>query len=255
MSTTLPVMEIYSAVQGEGTRVGCPSVFIRLFGCNLRCTWCDTSYSINIDEARAVLSPHEIETLFTRFLPVDLAHTILDRFPFVTDLVISGGEPLIHMSPLIQFVELMRESGKIVTVETNGTCPPPKSLPGEGVHLWSVSAKPPGSQTTIDLESRRRVQWEKWEEVADRSQFKFVITNLASDLPFVLSVLTNHPRLSVAPIVLVPNGDLFSSDHSSGWAQYDAIARLVTNSGDWSSFDVRVLPQLHLLAHGRQRYT
>jgi 7-carboxy-7-deazaguanine synthase len=45
MNETLKVNEIFRSLQGEGVRAGMPCAFVRLAGCNLRCTWCDTKYA------------------------------------------------------------------------------------------------------------------------------------------------------------------------------------------------------------------
>jgi 7-carboxy-7-deazaguanine synthase len=47
LSTKMFITEIFKSIQGEGTRAGLPCVFVRLTGCNLRCTWCDTAYAFH----------------------------------------------------------------------------------------------------------------------------------------------------------------------------------------------------------------
>src|SRR5438874_10869770 len=46
-STVMVITEIFKSIQGEGTRAGLPCIFVRLTGCNLRCTWCDTAYAFH----------------------------------------------------------------------------------------------------------------------------------------------------------------------------------------------------------------
>ncbi len=255
MATTLPVMEIYHAIQGEGIRTGHSSVFVRLFGCNLRCTWCDTSYSINLDEAKKALSAHEFENLYTRYTPLELAQKIIIDFPNVPDIVITGGEPTTHMKLLLGLSQSLQEYGRHVTVETNGTLPPTTDSVNL-VNLWSVSGKLANTQISEELEKRRVVNFNAWGEFIGWTQFKFVISNLEDDVEQVRQILLSTPSLKYSSIILVPNGDLFMTDPQRGWEAYRKIS-LLTDTPGWSSFNlsVAVLPQLHLLADGRKRFT
>lgn len=249
-------MEIYHAIQGEGTKVGESSVFIRLFGCNLLCVWCDTKYSINMELARETLSEEEMKNLYTRYTPLDLAHKVLHDFPFVPNVVVTGGEPTTHLQLLLGFGQLLRNGGKHVTVETNGTIMPDSAEGIEMIDLWSVSAKLAKSQATPELEKKRLVDWERWSLYPTNTQFKFVITNIEDDLQEILGILNEHPQLRFAQIILVPNGDIFLKSQSEGWDVYKKISAL-TDVEEWRPFNssVKVLPQLHLLADGRARYT
>lgn len=93
------VVEIFDSVQGEGMFMGCPATFIRLVGCNLACSWCDTNFT----EGTPMTAEEIVE---------DVTH------PFV---VITGGEPALHdLQPLLL---ALKAKGKFVAIETNGTLP------------------------------------------------------------------------------------------------------------------------------------
>jgi 7-carboxy-7-deazaguanine synthase len=101
----LKISEIFYSVQGEGTLVGVPSVFVRTSGCNLRCTWCDTPYTSWQPEGEE----RSLESIVDEVAGYDASH-----------VVITGGEPMI--SP--QIGELTEDLARIVqhiTIETAGT--------------------------------------------------------------------------------------------------------------------------------------
>lgn len=110
----MKVIEIFKSIEGEGIRAGLPVTFIRLAGCNLRCTYCDTQYSYN-EESKGckVLTVEEI-----------VAQVELFEIPFVT---ITGGEPLAH-DGICNLITALRGIGCHINVETNGTFPVPKQF-------------------------------------------------------------------------------------------------------------------------------
>lgn len=116
----LPVTEIFHSVQGEGCQAGRPATFIRLQGCNLRCSWCDTAHAIPRRGGR-LLGVTEIVAEVRR--------------PFV---VLTGGEPLLHDCAAL--VAALHERGAFVAVETNGTCHRPWADKADWV---CASPKPP----------------------------------------------------------------------------------------------------------------
>lgn len=107
-SAKLPMVEIFETVEGEGTRAGFPTIFIRLFGCNLRCTWCDTKYSYPPVEAEFTMSIPEI---------VEEAGKYLSKHVCLT-----GGEPLLYGNRSAALIEALVETGRYTDlhVETNG---------------------------------------------------------------------------------------------------------------------------------------
>jgi len=100
------IAEIFYSVQGEGSLVGVPSVFVRTSGCNLRCVWCDTPYTS--------WNPEGAE------MSVDEVVAQAMAFPAARHVVLTGGEPMI--APGIQeLAEKLHDRGMHVTVETAGT--------------------------------------------------------------------------------------------------------------------------------------
>lgn len=98
----LRVTEIFHSIQGESTWIGSPCTFVRLTGCPLRCTWCDTEYSFHGGERMS------LESIMERVREIG------------TPLVeITGGEPLVHRNAFT-LAELLLEEGFTVLVETSG---------------------------------------------------------------------------------------------------------------------------------------
>src|SRR5213082_1511458 len=98
----MKIAEIFYSLQGEGTLAGVPSAFIRVSGCNLRCTWCDTPY--------ASWNPQGAEMP----LPAILAEVA--KHP-ARHVVLTGGEPMMFAETVPLIVGL-KDLGKHVTVET-----------------------------------------------------------------------------------------------------------------------------------------
>ncbi|MDR3012015.1 MAG: radical SAM protein [Chitinispirillales bacterium] len=101
----LNVCEIFASIQGESTLAGYPCVFVRLAGCNLRCAWCDTSYSHD-DNSGVSTHINDIIGEIAKF-PIKL-------------IEITGGEPLLQPSTAALCDELLCR-GYQVMIETNGT--------------------------------------------------------------------------------------------------------------------------------------
>ena len=113
----IKVSEIFTSFQGEGPYVGTPSTFLRLYGCNLDCEWCDTD-----------ISTYEILSVD------DVAEILLTQMEFnnIKTLIITGGEPTLQMEEMSKFfydglkpkIECLVSVGVYETPETGVTYEP-----------------------------------------------------------------------------------------------------------------------------------
>ncbi len=123
----LRLAEVFVAVQGEGTLVGTPSVFVRTHGCNLSCEWCDTPET----SIRAHLhAPDKVDV-------DDLSQQI--RNMKVRHVVFTGGEPMLQAKDLYQLAQRLPEYH--ITIETNGVVWPKEEALLEHISLFSLSPK------------------------------------------------------------------------------------------------------------------
>ncbi len=115
----LQLAEIFYSVQGEGTWTGTPAVFVRLAGCNLSCSFCDTDYSLKLFAS----VPQVVER-------------VRDEGGSCPMVILTGGEPLAQRESAA-LIEALRADGRRVHIESNGTIP--AELPGD---VWlTVSPK------------------------------------------------------------------------------------------------------------------
>ena len=166
MSDDLPVAEIFGpTLQGEGPYAGRGASFVRLGGCNLSCSWCDTPYTW--DGSRFDLR-QELTSLS--------ADEILKQLPAPAGLVVlTGGEPLLYAKKPA-FLELLlgiRSMGRAVHIETNGSIRPRRHV-AEAVDVFVVSPKLPNARlSTGDGGSRLAPGWGDLARVAE-VHLKFV---------------------------------------------------------------------------------
>lgn len=107
----MDVVEIFKSIEGEGLRAGFPCVFVRFAGCNLHCSYCDTPYAQNFDDATMKgISPEEI---------VQKIEELNNECYLVT---LTGGEPLLQdEEEMLQLLEILNSKGYQINIETNGS--------------------------------------------------------------------------------------------------------------------------------------
>lgn len=136
---TLKIAEVFTSLQGEGSRVGLPTVFVRLTGCALRCRWCDTAWAFHGGTWRTL---------------ADIAAEVASR-P-VAHVCVTGGEPLLQPSvvPLVRhFIDDMNLD---VVVETGGD-QDISTLPPLAVRILDVKLPGSGMADRMDLRNLERL--------------------------------------------------------------------------------------------------
>lgn len=162
----IPVNETFLSIQGESTHAGRLCFFIRLAGCNLNCTYCDTDYARD-DESGAAMS---IEHLVTQA-----------KLSKVRLVEVTGGEPLIHANTSA-LCEALLDEGLEVMVETNGSLP--------------LSLLPPAVKKIVDYKtpSSGMVEYNLYDNfhiLSDHDEIKFVILDYL-DYEFALTIIEKY---------------------------------------------------------------
>ena len=231
----MKISELFFSIQGEGELTGIPSVFVRTSGCNLRCRWCDTKYSSWTPEGENV----DIEELVEKVCSYPARH-----------VVITGGEPMIAKD-IKQFVDLLKQSGKHITIETAGTIAP------NGIQCDLASISPKLSDSTpekgeiseewIERHDSTRIDYNILNEWIDSYEFqlKFVVSR-REEINEVKCIIDKiESDIPPEKVLLMPEGTDSETIHS----RYDMLVDLCKENG------FRMCNRLHLDLFGNTRGT
>ena len=184
----MQITEIYKSIQGESTHAGLPCVFVRLTGCNLRCSWCDSEYTFTGGHRMTIEEiENEVEGLSPRGGLVE----------------ITGGEPMLQERELIPLMERLLTDGYTLLLETSGERPLGR-VPRPVIKI--VDVKCPGSEEgdSFDLENLESLQ--------PHDEVKFVLSDRA-DYEFARDfTLRHHLDARVKAVLFSPA----FSKHASG---------------------------------------
>jgi 7-carboxy-7-deazaguanine synthase len=215
----LRVSEEFLSIQGEGPSAGTPAHFLRLQGCDVGCTWCDTRYSWDFAGGRESTIP-----------------AALDRARALGDaplLVVTGGEPCEHPG-ISELLALALDRWPRVEVETSGILPPPLS---HDRLAWNVSPKLP---SVTPHAARTWAHCAAW-LAEPRATFKIVVGD-APDADDALRLIALH-SLPASRVMLMPEG---LTDEAVR-AHAIALAELCRRHG------FRLSPRLHVWMWGAKR--
>ncbi len=232
---SLRVAEVFASIQGEGTWAGTPSAFVRVSGCNLRCSWCDTKYA-SWDPEGPVASVEEVARQASEF--------------GIRHVVITGGEPM-AFAQVTELARLLHERGHVLTIETAGTVF--RKIPCD---LMSISPKlsnsTPGEEAGpgwTERHEKLRKQLAPLRKLiaAYPYQLKFVVNpeGGTDDIAEIRSILDAVPGVDESKVLLMPEG----VDAETLRRRSAALAEICMREG-W-----RLSPRMHIELFGNRRGT
>ncbi len=196
MSTaTLRITEIFLSLQGESSRVGLPTVFVRLTGCPLRCGYCDSAYAFEGGQSRPV---------------ADILATVASYgTPYVT---VTGGEPLAQKHCLTLLTALC-DAGYNVSLETSGALP--------------IAAVDPRVARIMDIKTPGSGEVDKncWDNLAvltPRDEIKFVLCHEA-DYLWARTLLQERQLAALCPVLLSPVWQQVAPADLAAWVLRDRL--------------------------------
>ena len=195
LDTRLRVSEVFFSLQGEASRVGLPSVFIRLTGCPLRCGYCDTEYAFQGGEWRTV---------------GDLL--VQTRSHPTRHVTVSGGEPLAQKGCL-DLLTALCDAGCDVSLETSGALDI-NQVDARVARI--VDVKTPGSGEV------ERNLWANLELLNPRDEVKFVLTG-EEDYLWAVAVLRERGLAARCPVLFSPAWGMLEPTHLAEWILRDGL--------------------------------
>ncbi len=165
-TNSLVLIELYQSVQGESSFAGLPCIFVRLAGCNLRCSWCDSEYTFS---GGTRFSLEEIEQKIAALAPIKLVE-------------FTGGEPMLQERELLPLMDRLLAQSYTLLLETSGE----RSLAAvpKAVHkIMDVKCPASGESGRFHLANL--------EALTSRDEVKFVVSDRA-DYEFTRDFIRQH---------------------------------------------------------------
>ena len=193
---TLKVNEIFFSLQGESSRIGLPTIFIRLTGCPMRCTYCDTAYAF-----------HEGRNMSVNEILEDISQY---KTKYVT---VTGGEPLAQ-KPCWELIKKLSDNNYSVSLETGG------AISIEGIDERTkiiLDIKTPDSGEHLKNDKKNLVLISKKDEI------KFVLSS-REDYEWAKKFIKEENLIQKAPIIFSPVYKNLSYENLSEWILEDKLS-------------------------------
>lgn len=225
MATKTRIVEIFNSIQGEGKYAGVPQVFVRMAGCNLKCAWCDSTH------ARDSVPGH-----FMEMEPLQVWSVVEGIYRGAHSVSITGGEPLVNVEFLVEFLEILKISKVKTYLETNGTLPEKLKQVIDNVDIISMDVKLPSS-------TGQRSYWDE--------HIEFLRTAWGKDV-FIKTVITRSTTMEdmIKTVEMISQGDpsipLFLQPN-----HYEIKEGVLEKCRELQEYcmnylaDVRIIPQMH----------
>jgi len=194
-TATLRLTEVFLSLQGETSRAGLPTVFVRLSGCPLRCRWCDTPYSFQGGETAT------LGALLARVADFGVA-----------TVCVTGGEPLAQKNCLPLLAELC-DAGHSVSLETSGALDVSQV---DARVSRIVDIKPPASGESA------RNRWENLAHLTPHDEIKFVLADRA-DYEWAREILQAQNLAKICPVLFSPVQGELPPAQLAGWIIEDRL--------------------------------
>jgi 7-carboxy-7-deazaguanine synthase len=172
------LIELYKSVQGESSFAGVPCIFVRLAGCNLRCSWCDSEYTFTGGQP---FTADEIVAQIEALQPCRL-------------IEFTGGEPMLQARELLPLMTSLLETNYTLMIETSGE--QPLAAVPKAVHKI-VDVKCPGAGAAANT-----FRLENLTALTQNDEVKFVLTNRA-DYEFARDFIQTHKLESLCGNILL----------------------------------------------------
>ncbi len=240
MTEKIRVSEIFGpTIQGEGTLIGQPTIFVRTGGCDYRCVWCDTLHAVD-SQFRDTWKPMKPEAVFADVEALSGGKALM--------VSLSGGNPAIQ--PLAPLIKLGKAKGYRFALETQGSIA--QDWFGD-LDVLTLSPKPPSSEMSTD--------WQKLDQciAAAASKPQIALKIVVFDEPDYQYAKEVAKRYSDLPLYLQPGNHTppAGDDKEGGTVDIEGInARLrwlaeKVAADRW--YEATILPQLHVLIWGNRR--
>jgi 7-carboxy-7-deazaguanine synthase len=191
----LRVNEIFLSLQGETSRVGLPTVFIRLTGCPLRCSYCDTEYAFYNGKNISISSVMDTVSGYG-----------------VQNVTVTGGEPLAQKKCLL-LLKLLCDIGYSVSLETSGA----QDLSKVDIRVIKVmDIKTPGSGED------KKNKWTNLEYLTSQDELKFVLSD-EEDYQWAIKTIQNYHLDKICPVLFSPVYNKLDPALLAAWVLRDRL--------------------------------
>ena len=194
-SPTLKISEIFHSLQGESSRVGLPTVFVRLTGCPLRCVWCDTEHAFSGGKRLSLTA-------------------IVDKVRHfgAQHVCVTGGEPLAQKNCL-PLLTLLCDEGFSISLETSGA--------------FDIANVDPRVARIVDLKAPDSGEfaknlWTNLDHLTARDELKLVLASRA-DYEWARSALTEHRLAERCPVLVSPVDASLDATTLAEWVLADRL--------------------------------